>query len=192
MSRFLKKLSHKYEFLKLELEEVEEEAEGYLKEWSVLFGKYFVDKNAEMWVNQETGEIRKDLPEEEKEKKRLDPPQKLKKLYRSLSARLHPDKGGSPSDFSELKHLYDSENLLELLKLAGTFNIDYELDEDDESLIQKSCENIGEKIHNTKKTLAWIYFTGNKQKKLAVIKSLEAEHGIKIPEKELPEDLQTR
>ena len=29
MSRALKKLSHKYEFLKLELEEVEEEAEEY-------------------------------------------------------------------------------------------------------------------------------------------------------------------
>src|SRR6056300_929235 len=188
MSRFLKKLSHKYEFLKLELEEVEEEAESYLKEWSVLFGKYFVDKNAEMWINQETGEIRKDLPEEEKEAKKLDPPQKLKKLYRSLSARLHPDKGGTASDFSELKQLYDSENLLELLKLAGTFNVDYTLDDDDEALIEKSCENIGKKIDNTKKTLAWIYFTVNKNKKLAVIKSLELEHGIKIPEKELPEE----
>jgi len=44
MSRFLKKLTHKYEFLKLELEEVKEEGDDYQTRWGQLFGKYFVIK----------------------------------------------------------------------------------------------------------------------------------------------------
>ena len=190
MSRVLKKLSHKYEFLKLELEEVEEEAEDYNKQWSVLFGKYFVDKSAEMWVNEETGEVRIDPPKEKKRK--LNPSQKLKKLYRGLSSKIHPDKGGNDEDFSVLKELYDSENLLELLKLAGEFNLDYDIDEEDEKLIISSCDNIGKKIDNTKQSLAWVYFTGNKHKKKAVLKILEKDHGIIIPENELPEELRSR
>ena len=64
MSRYLKKISYKYEFLKLELEETEEELDSYLSEWNKHFGKYFVQKESEMWVNEETGELRKDLPED--------------------------------------------------------------------------------------------------------------------------------
>lgn len=191
MSRVLKKLSYKYEFLKLELEEVEEEAEDYNKQWSVLFGKYFVDKSAEMWVNEETGEVRTDPPKDKK-KRKLNPSQKLKKLYRGLSSKIHPDKGGNDKDFSTLKDLYDSENLLELLKLAGEFNLDYDIDEEDEKLIISSCDNLGKKIDNTKQSLAWVYFTGNIHKKKAVLKILEKDHGIIINENELPEELRSR
>jgi hypothetical protein len=191
MSRALKKLSHKYEFLKLELEEVKEEAEEYNKEWSILFGKYFVDKSAEMWVNEETGEVRKDLPDKEKKQKKLNPSQKLKKLYRGLSSKIHPDKGGNDEDFSALKTLYDSANLLELLKLAGEFNIDYDIDEEDEKLIMSSCDKIGKKIDNTKQSLSWVYFTGNIMKKKAVLQILKRDHGIVIPDNELPEELRS-
>ena len=56
MSRKLQKLTHKYEFLKFELEEVEETLEGYMIEWNKYFGKYFRRQNDEIWVNEETGE----------------------------------------------------------------------------------------------------------------------------------------
>jgi len=192
MSKFLKKLSHKYEFLKLELEETQEQAQEYEQEWAKLFGKYFVDKSTEMWVNEETGEMRDKPPGEEEKKKKLTQPQKLRKLYKNLSTKLHPDKGGKAADFAELKDLYDSGNLLELLKLAGTFNIDYDIDDEDKVLIEESCIKLGKKIDNTKQSLAWAYFTGNLNKKRAVIAILEKDHGIKIPENELPEELQTR
>ena len=48
MSRFLKKLTHKYEFLKLELEETVEESEGYSQKWAQLFGRYFAEKESEL------------------------------------------------------------------------------------------------------------------------------------------------
>ena len=189
MSKTLKKLSHKYEFLKLELEETQEQADEYSKEWAKLFGKYFVDKGAEMWMNTETGELRNDIPDEEEVVKEAKP-EKLKKLYRKLSARLHPDKGGTPEDFAELKEFYDAHNLLELLKYAGTYDIEYEVDELDEQTIQDSCIKIGEKIENTRQTLSWAYFTGDRNKKLGVIKMIEQQIGKEIPKEEYPEELQ--
>lgn len=189
MSRSLKKLTHKYEYLKLELEELEEQSEGYTSEWSKLFGKYFIDRSKEMWLNEETGELRKDPPSEEEETKKEDKPEKIKKLYRKLSTKLHPDKGGSAEVFSNLKQYYESKNLIELLKLASDYNIDYELDEEDELLIQNSCYNISQRIEGVQSTLSWTYFTGDKKKKLHVIKMVEAELGIKIPENEYPEEL---
>ena len=192
MSRKLKKLTHKYEFLKLELEELEEQSEEYTLEWSKLFGKFFIDKNQEMWVNEETGEVRKDPPtddEEEEFTQKEKKPEKVKKLYRKLSTVIHPDKGGTAEDFSLLKEYYEENNLLELLKFASDYNINYELDEEDELMIEGSCSKVDEKINNTKATLSWLYFTGDKNKKLHIIKVVENELGIKIPPEEYPEEL---
>jgi hypothetical protein len=189
MSRNLKKLTHKYEYLKLELEELEDLSEEYTLEWSKLFGKYFIDRGKEMWLNEETGELRKEPPVEEVEAKKEEKPEKVKKLYRKLSTILHPDKGGSDEVFNDLKQFYESKNILELLKLAADYNIGYDLDEEDQQLIEKSCYSLSDKIENVQSTLSWTYFTGDKRKKLYVIKMVESELGIKIPEKDYPEEL---
>lgn len=189
MSRNLKKLTHKYEYLKLELEELEDLSEQYTLEWSKLFGKYFIDRGKEMWLNEETGELRKEPPKEEVESKKEEKPEKVKKLYRKLSTLLHPDKGGSDEVFNDLKQFYESKNILELLKLAADYNIGYDLDEEDQQLIEKSCHSLSDKIENVQSTLSWTYFTGDKRKKLYVIKMVESELGIKIPENEYPKEL---
>lgn len=190
MSRKLKKLSHKYEYLKLELEELQEQSDEYTSEWSKLFGKFFIDRSREMWLNEETGELRKELPEEEEEETTKDAkPEKLKKLYRKLSTFLHPDKGGSPEVFSQLKEFYEAKNLIELLKLAGENNIEVEIEEEDRVLIENSCSNISHKIQNVQSTLSWLYFTGDKKKKLQVIMMVENELGIKIPKEDYPKEL---
>lgn len=189
MSRNLKKLTHKYEYLKLELEELEDLSDEYTLEWSKLFGKYFIDRGKEMWLNEETGELRKEPPKEEVESKKEEKPEKVKKLYRKLSTLLHPDKGGSDEVFNDLKQFYESKNILELLKLAADYNIGYDLDEEDQQLIEKSCHSLSDKIENVQSTLSWTYFTGDKRKKLYVIKMVESELGIKIPENEYPKEL---
>ena len=190
MSRYLKKISHKYEFLKLELEETEEELESYLSEWSKLFGKYFVQKESEMWVNEETGEMRKDPPgEEEKKPIKKQKPEKLKKLYKKLSTYTHPDKGGKVDDFNAVKEAYQKENLLELLKFAGLYDLDFELEEEDETLVNKTFTNIQEEIQGHKGSMAWALGTGDKAKKLAVIKMLEHKLGIEIKKEDYPKEL---
>lgn len=189
MSRFLKKLTHKYEFLKLELEEVQELGEGYTQKWAQLFGRYFAEKNSEFWVNEETGELRKDLPEEEQTVKKPPKPKKLKALYKELSKHTHPDKGGNEDIFNEVKDAYDREDFLNLISLAGQFDIDYKIEEEDEDLLLKSIENIEGRIKSTTGTLSWAYFTGDKNKKKAVISMVEQQFNVTIDPKDYPEDL---
>lgn len=191
MSRALKKITHKYEFLKLELEEVEEELESYMQVWAKHFGKYFVQKNSEMWVNEETGEMRSTPPEEKAAEKQVKKkkPEKLKKLYKKLSTYTHPDKGGDVEDFNAVKKSYEEEDLLELLKFAGLYQIDFELDDEDELLVEKSCSSIQTKIETHKGSMAYAYGSGDIQKKLAVIEMLEQHLGIKIKKEDYPKEL---
>jgi hypothetical protein len=194
MSRKLKKLSHQYEFLKLELEEIDEDLEDYTKEWSSLFGRYFVDKNSEMWVNQETGEMRKEKPGDEKgeiklEEKRTHAAKKVKDLYRKLSTKTHPDKGGNVDDFNEIREFYDSNNLVELLKYAGRYELEFELTDEDKELVEASCKKIQKNIKNKKNTMAYLFCTGDKQGKLNVIRMMESYLGKKIDIKDYPPEL---
>lgn len=189
MSRIIKKLSHKYQFLELELEDTEEQAEEYSTEFNKHFGRYFIDKNAEMWINEETGELRNNPPEVDKISKRKDKPKKLKKIYKKLSKFLHPDKGGTAKIFSDLKDAYDDNDLLRLVKIAGNNDIEVEVTEEDIGLAEKSINRLQSSIVNFHNSLAWHYCTGNKNKKLAVLQTVEKETGIKIDKKDYPEEL---
>ena len=193
MSRFLKKLTHKYEFLKLELEEVKEEGDGYQVKWGQLFGKYFADKNSEFWVNEDTGELRKEKPDEETDideiKSKPQKPKKLRDLYKKLSKHTHPDKGGDEDEFNQVKESYDKEDLLALLSLAGQYNVDFEIEDEDQEMVEKSCLSIENEINNTKSTLSWAYFTGDRSKKKAVLAMMEQQFNITIDPNDIPEEL---
>ena len=189
MSRLLNKLSHKYQFLKLELEEISELAEEYLTEFNKHFGKYFIDKNTEMWLNEETGEMRDKPPsEDDKKPKKLKDP-KIKKLYKKLSTYIHPDKGGSDEDFAELKQAYDNNDLFDLIKLATQYSVKVTLEKEDQEVAEKSIMHIQKTIQNHTNTLAWHYCTGDKRKKVQVIKMIEGQLNIKIEPKNYPKEL---
>jgi len=188
MSRSLKKFSLKYQYLKLELEEAEQQAEDFNLEWNKLFGKYFVDKNSEMWVNEETGEIRKDKPSKE-EKKHKKIPNKIRKLYKKLSTFTHPDKGGSPEEFQLLKSAYEEQDLIEMLNLAGRYNIDYKIEEEDKIALDKICTHLEKKTEQVTSTLAYTYFTKSIKHKKAVIQMLEQQYNITIDKKDYPKEL---
>ncbi len=188
MSSLLKKFSLKYQYLKLELEEVEQQAEEFNLEWNRLFGKYFVDKNSEMWINEETGEIRKDKPSKEV-KKRKNVPNKIRKLYKKLSTFAHPDKGGSPEEFQALKKAYEGQDLIEMLNLAGKYNVKYEVEDEDKIILDKVCAQLEEKTEQVSSTLAYTYFTKSTKHKKAVIQMLEQQYGITIDKKDYPKEL---
>jgi hypothetical protein len=194
MSRKLQKLTHKYEFLKFELEEVEETLEGYMVDWNKYFGKYFRRQNDEVWVNEETGEIRHEEPESKEDfkpnrKARRAKPSRLKKLYKEISKHTHPDKGGDPELFKKVQEVYEDEDLIELLKYAGLYKVDFEVEEDDEAIIEKSCTEFQNKIETHKNSMAWAYFTGDKNKKLGVIRMLEAFLKQEIKKEDYPPEL---
>lgn len=192
MSKSLQKLTHKYEFLKLELQEVEEQLEEFMVKWNTYFGKYFIQDTIELWVNEETGEMRPDPPECEGIKPNRSQRRKskrLKEVYKAISKHTHPDKGGDPEVFKEVKQYYEDDDLIELLKYAGLYKINFEVSEDDETLIENSCSKFQTKIEEHKNSMAWAYFTGDKKKKLAVIKMLEAYLKTEIKKEDYPPEL---
>ena len=183
MSRTVKKLTLKYQFLRLELDEIQDEMDQLTSDWSNRFGKYLVPEEKEMWRNEETGELREELPVESKPKKQKN--KRLKKYYREASTKLHPDKGGSDDSFSKLKEAYENDDLLELISVASDNNYTIELDEEDLESIQESVESIAKKITDKKSTMIWLYYKGDQNAKRIVIDRLEQIAGKKID----PEDL---
>ena len=189
MSRILKKYSHKYEFLKLELEDFQEEFDKYEVTWKELFGEYFSSIKTEMWVNEETGEIRDKPPSDEDTKKPVKA-EKVKKLYRKASTLAHPDKGGDVDDFNYIKNCYENNDLLGLISFASQNDIEVEITEEDTALLEKNCARLQTKIQSVRATLIYNFFTGNERMKKGVIAQLEHDHNIKIDQKKLFEKLE--
>ena len=103
----LKKYAHKYEYLKLELEETESKVTNYTKKWNTEIGKFYLDQKIVAWQNIDTGELKLNDPSNSSKKPSA---KKLKKLYRQLTTLTHPDKGGSVEEFNHIKNclLYTS------------------------------------------------------------------------------------
>ena len=184
MDRSLAKYSYKYEFLKLELEERQDQLDGYLSEWNKHIGRHFVSKGQTIWIDEETGEMRTEDPTVEKEKKgEADP--RLRKVYKKISKKAHPDKGGTTEDFNELKKAYEDRDILALVKLSVKYNIPVILVKEDTDLIEKCITDITEKLSEITKSLVWNYFNGNENERKSIIAELEEVHGIKLTEKEI-------
>lgn len=186
MEKTLSKLSYKYEFLKLELEEHQEKFDTYLGKWNKLLGKYIVDKNSVMWVNEETGEIRKDPP---KEKKKTEQDPRIKKLYRNLSRYAHPDKGGTPEEFDSLKTAYEEGDLFEMVKYANKYGVEVDVTVEDTAIIDKRINDIASQIQEIENSLCWAFFTGNENRRRGVLLQLQQIHGIEFDEKDIEEYL---
>ena len=188
MSKFIKKYSHKYQFLKLEFEETQEEFKEYEKIWESTFGKYFDKVKKEYWVNKDTGEMR-DTPPGDNIAKKKEKPEKLKKLYRKVSIKAHPDKGGSLEDFNEIKDYYDSNDFMGLLNWATNNDITFEVSENEKELLEKSCSSFGNKIEGLKASIIWAYSTGDINMKRMCLIQIEKENNIKIKDEDLPVEL---
>lgn len=189
MSLNLKKYSYKYSFLKMDLEDTTTQAEKYIQEFNKFFGKYFVDQGQEIWINEETGEISNEDPSKVKKKKTKQQPDKIKKLYRKLSTKTHPDKGGDVDDFNDVKEAYNAGNLMELLLFAGKYNIKVDITEEDEKLLTKSCSNLEDQIQGFKNSPAWNFYTGDKNKRYGILKMIEQQLGVEIPKEDYPDFL---
>lgn len=216
MNRKLKKYNHKYEYLKLEEEDIRDELDNYISDFEKYFDVYYkspvtASKHREVWVNEETGEVRDDPPPfddffqdfealkeqaRESERKRLERveelknrPEKVKKLYKKLAIKSHPDRGGSDELFQEVNDAYTENNLMWLLRKAGEYEIDYEVDESDTEVLESNLNLISNEISRMKGTLAWLWGTGNLNDRKHVISIVEKQTGHKVPDSKLPKDL---
>jgi len=197
VNRKLIKYSLKSKYIQLELEDVESDFNGYLKDFNLFFERFIpkkeespkVDDVSEYWVNEETGEVKSEEPNINQPllpeiQKKADT--KYKKLYKTISIKAHPDRGGTNDDFQKLKSAYDRDNLMEMVELAVKYDIDYEIDLEDESLLEKNITQYQMKIEDLKKSMAWVWATAqSKEVKMGIIKQVEAQLGSEIPFKEI-------
>jgi len=216
VNRKLKKYHLKYEYLKLEDADVGDELKEYIRDFEDRFNKYYRkpkpnSKNKEVWVNEETGEVRDTPPpfddftkhwdnykkeSEEKERKHKEKveelknrPEKLKKLYKKLAAYTHPDRGGSNDLFQKVNKSYESNDLMTLLNLAGEYELEYDIDNSDEKILEKNLRELEKEIERKKNTLAWAWGTGDKNTRINVVKEVEKQTGWEVDDVDLPEDL---
>lgn len=80
-----KKWVYKYKYLQVEFEEVKQQKEKYLIEFNRLFA--FKDKKPSQTVKDAIEESNKPKPKSPKQKN-------TKNLYKKLSKKIHPDRGG--------------------------------------------------------------------------------------------------
>ena len=98
----------------------------------------------------------------------------LKKIYKSLSLKCHPDKnGGRDTDFVAVKKAYNDGNIFKLLTFATKMNIDLtEFTKDSIDIYEKNINDTKEKIDNYKKRAAWVWAFANEEQKTMIRKSL--------------------
>jgi len=220
VNRHLKKYNLKHQYLKLEEEDVRTELEDYIKDFETRFNKYYAERNKldsesfkkerEVWVNQETGEVRDTPPnfddfskhwenykKQEAERERLsklkkdelkNKPEKLKRLYKKLSSKVHPDRGGDADTFLCVRKAFESNNLLYLLELASEYEIDYDIDPSDETILEKNINTLEREIERMKSTLAWAWGRGDKRE---VVAEVERQTKLKIDDSDLPDEIKT-
>jgi hypothetical protein len=196
----LKKYNLKHQYLKLEEEEIRDDLESYIKDFEKRFNKYYQNPNPnlekkEVGVNEEMGEDHTKKEAEKKIERELkleelkNRPDKLKKLYKKLASYTHPDKGGSNELFQKVNKSYESNNLMDLLNMAGLYELDYDVDDSDESILEKNLHEIEIEINRMKSTLAWAWGRGDTETKLNVLSEVEKQTGCKVDKKDLPPDL---
>jgi len=187
-----KKWIYKYKYLKCEFDETKELRDKYQKDFNLKFT--FKDKQThkDPEINKNPNidwdiELEENINEEDhltispkKEKNK-----KVKELYKKLSKKLHPDKGGNEKDFNELNEFYESENILEMAIKAEELNIEIEdINEhfsDDNFL--NLCSNLEEQSLFIKKTLAWRWAIATEEERKILVQLFEQQHGV-VPIKE--------
>ena len=176
MKNNLKKLLYHYKFLKLELEDVREEHSILAGEFETLF--------SDMIPKQETEPI---IDESEPTVKASD--ESVKKVYKDLAKKLHPDTGGDESKFKDVVDNYQSNNLIGLIDIAVENDVEFNLSEDDELKIQKDIEDTKKYIEHYKTTLAYVWKNGNKLQRYQVLSTLGMYLGKPINVENLSDDI---
>ena len=178
-----KKWIYKYKYLKAEVDEVNEKMKKYTTE----FNKIFTSKQAIEKEKQRQLDIMKSVNsgsmESNKKQKITNLPGK--NLYKDLSKKLHPDKGGSEEEFIELSEMYESKDILGMYVKAEELGININEDsiENIEQKFQESCNILTAQAEEPKSTAAWVWCTTPEEQKQQVIENFENKFGIILKEK---------
>jgi hypothetical protein len=147
-----------YDYLELELEETKYMFDKYNRQF--LKEYYNIDEPSEPKIVT-PNESNMDLPEEIDIESEEPEDIYLKKLYRLLSLKTHPDKNNGSQEskeiFDEINKAYKDKNILKLFKFALKYKIEINavIIEKCSALFENSIKEMQDKIEHIKKTVAW-------------------------------------
>lgn len=178
-----KKWVYKYKYLKTE----EEEFAKKMQKFIIQFNKDFViNTPPPQEINQDSPPPDSPLIEENKEEiLEPKPKKKGKDLYKKLSKKFHPDKGGTDDDFKDLNSMYEDENVLGMYVKAEELGLEIEvLDEDElEETFEKTCNSLQEKIDHYVTTAAWRWGIAKEEEKEVLSFLIEQQANVKRRQK---------
>jgi hypothetical protein len=159
--RKVKKVAMKASLVSMELEDVSEENKEQKKKLNVDFEKEFeflewkrLQQAEEEMEETPEGEIPFDLPDEDVPSSNTpNAPDEIKKLYRSIAQKTHPDKIKDEylnDIFKQAAEALEEENWMLLVELAGELRIDIEF------LSDETCEIIEQSIQRNEQQIAGI------------------------------------
>ena len=150
MDRTTKKLKHKIEYLRLELEEVLEVNSRCLEKFNQDFAGDFPDDE----------EVQDRLRDKEPEEPFEVPKQLTTKLFKEIAVKTHPDKNKTETDdvFVEANKANRKNDLSTLLSIAEDLNIDVTEFVDNSLLLEKHAQEIIDKIRHIKNQMAWVWY----------------------------------
>jgi len=190
MSRKIKRLTLQYSYLVLEKEEVDEvcaEVEPQLREY---MEKYYPEHYDTFYSISEESTAPKEIEDEEDEEAEDKEPEipknkDLKKLYRKIASKSHPDKADNDEDaalFSKAAKAYKENDLATMLDIAGLLNLEIvELSPESIFLLSENIKTLSDGINNKKKTASWAWHQSEtEEQKVAIIKMILLSKGVNI------------
>jgi hypothetical protein len=178
VNKKIKKLYHKYEFLSLEIEEMESSIEECKDKWFDDYGEAV--KESPIYKKVDDGSDPDELWEEVEEKPTKEKSEKLKKLYKKLSKKLHPDRGGNEEEFINIKKYYEQSNYFEMTKLADEYDVEYDVEESDISKYEQTITRLEKKLEDLKFNTIYCFYSGSDTEKQIAAQQLEKYYQTKI------------
>lgn len=91
----------------------------------------------------------------------------IKKIYKILCLKVHPDKGGDEKAFIDVKLAYNTNNIFKLMQIANSLDIDLNglIDEKSVDMYEKTIADLETKISDFKKKVAWVWAFSDDEKK---------------------------
>ena len=190
MSRKIKRLTLQYSYLLLEKEEVDEicseveiELKEYLKKNYPEHYDAFYAPPDKAGVQPEP--VAEESEEEEREEEGIPKNGDLKKLYRKIASKIHPDKSPSAEDtelFAKAAKAYRENDIATILDIAGSLNMEIiDLSPESVILLSENIKTLSEGIDSKKKTASWAWHNSRtEEEKVTIIKSILSHKGIQI------------
>jgi len=168
----------------MELEDVSEENKEQKKKLNVDFEKEFeflewkrLQQTEEELEETPEGEIPFDLPDEDVPSSNTpNAPEELKKLYRSIAQKTHPDKIKDEylnDIFKQAAEAIEEENWMLLVELAGELRLDIEfLSDETLEIIEQSIQRNEQQIAGIKNSFSYIWSKQRDDKSREIFKSM--------------------